>query len=199
MFGLVFSKRKRVQKARAQKMLAEVNGFARSEAFYKELGVPDTMTGRFDLISLVAALVIIRLKRIESEESQAMAQRFFDVMFRQFDYSLRESGVGDLGVPKHMKRMMQGIQGRTHFYEMAYVGGVDENGKTLNMDDKLDILNRNLYSGVMDDTDSQLAECYAVTLSVANHIMAVEDRDILLGELTLPRYEDLLMNEKSAA
>jgi cytochrome b pre-mRNA-processing protein 3 len=199
MFGLVFSKRKRVQKIRAQKMLSAVNGFARSQAFYKELGVPDTMTGRFDLISLVASFVIIRLKQMETQESQAMAQRFFDVMFRQFDYSLRESGVGDLGVPKHMKRMMQGIQGRTHFYEMAYIGGVDENGKALNMDDKLDILNRNLYSGVMDDSDSQLAACHDVIASLANHIMARTDQDILLGELSLPAYDELLMNEKSAA
>jgi len=199
MFGLVFSKRKRVQKIRAQKMLAEVNALAREQSFYKELGVPDTMTGRFDLISLVAAFVIIRLKQIETQESQAMAQRFFDVMFRQFDYSLRESGVGDLGVPKHMKRMMQGMQGRTHFYEMAYVGGVDENGKTLNQDDKLDILNRNLYSGVLDDADSQLASCYDVTSTLADHIMRLTDHEILAGELMLPAYDELLTNKKSAA
>jgi cytochrome b pre-mRNA-processing protein 3 len=35
------------------------------------------------------------------------------------ELSLREMGVGDLGVPKHMKRMMQGFNGRANHYEAA--------------------------------------------------------------------------------
>ena len=63
-------------------------------------GIPDTLDGRFDALALHAALVIDRLRR--EPDGEALAQAFFDAMFRHLDLTLREIGVQDLGVgPAH--------------------------------------------------------------------------------------------------
>ena len=76
---------------------------SRQPRFYAEWGVPDTVTGRFDMVSLHLALLLRRLKGDESarEFSQALVELFFQDM----DRSIRELGVTDLGVPKKVKAM----------------------------------------------------------------------------------------------
>ena len=182
MLGLILSRRKREEREKAAKMRDIVNDFSRQEAFYTSYHVEDTMTGRFDLMTLVASLVVIRLNKIANKESQSLVQAFFDVIFRQFDHSLRESGVGDLSVPKHMKRMMQGFQGRAHAYDMIFVRGMDDAGLALDDAQKYDILNRNLYNGALDDM-SALARVYPVLQRLADDVMAMDDATILSGQL----------------
>ncbi|MGN7502212.1 MAG: ubiquinol-cytochrome C chaperone family protein [Alphaproteobacteria bacterium] len=198
MFGLIFSRRKRVELQKAQKMLDIVNDFSRQEVFYTQYGVSDTMTGRFDLISLVASLVVIRLNRIANKDSQGLVQAFFDVMFRQFDYSLREGGVGDLSVPKHMKRMMQGFQGRAHAYDMALVRGMDDDGHALSDEQKYDLLSRNLYNNEPSDA---VTAAYGLFAELAAYIMQLSDDEILAGNIDFPKITALENKQatKSAA
>jgi cytochrome b pre-mRNA-processing protein 3 len=76
---------------------------SRQEKFYADWGVPDTVTGRFDMISLHLAL---RLRRLKGDSaSQPFGQALVDLFFRDMDRSLRELGVTDLGVPKKVKTM----------------------------------------------------------------------------------------------
>ena len=77
---------------------------SRQPRFYAEWGVPDTVTGRFDMISLHLALLFRRL-RAESGEQKNFSQAVFDLFFNDMDRSLREMGVGDLGVPKRIQKM----------------------------------------------------------------------------------------------
>jgi cytochrome b pre-mRNA-processing protein 3 len=77
---------------------------SRQPRFYAEWGVPDTVTGRFDMISLHLALLFRRL-RGEGDEAARFAQAVFDLFFRDMDRSLREMGVTDLGVPKKIEKM----------------------------------------------------------------------------------------------
>ena len=77
---------------------------ARSPFFYRELGVPDTPEGRFEMIGLHAALILLRL-RAGGVAGQALGQALFDLMIADLDQSLRELGVGDLGVGKQVKRL----------------------------------------------------------------------------------------------
>lgn len=77
---------------------------SRREIFYAEWGVPDTLTGRFDMISLHAALVFRRLRSAE-KLTKAFSQSVFDCFFHDMDRSLREMGVGDLSVPKRIDKM----------------------------------------------------------------------------------------------
>ena len=77
---------------------------SRQPRFYADWLVPDTVTGRFDMISLHLALLFRRL-RAEAGERKDFSQAVFDLFFKDMDRSLREMGVGDLGVPKRIQKM----------------------------------------------------------------------------------------------
>ena len=89
---------------------------ARRPEFFREIGVPDTVDGRFELIALHAFLYLRRLKR-DHPRTAPLGQRFFDTMFTDFDRSLREMGTGDLSVGREIKRMAQAFYGRIDAYE----------------------------------------------------------------------------------
>ncbi len=76
---------------------------SRQVRFYADWGVADTVTGRFDMVSLHLALYLRRLKNEPTARdfTQALVEHFF----RDMDRSVRELGVTDLGVPKKVKTM----------------------------------------------------------------------------------------------
>jgi len=82
---------------------------SRQEKFYADWGVPDTVTGRFDMISLHMALTMHRLHAVP--EARAFTQALVDVFFRDMDQSIRELGVTDLGVPAKIKKMGKAFYG----------------------------------------------------------------------------------------
>ena len=104
-----------VQKA-AELAYRRIVEHARQPGFFVDGGVPDTIDGRFELICLHAFLYLHRLKR-EQPQSARLGQRFFDLMFADFDRSLREMGTGDLSVGREVKRMAQAFYGRIAAYE----------------------------------------------------------------------------------
>jgi cytochrome b pre-mRNA-processing protein 3 len=90
--------------AAAHRLYRDLVAAARTPGFFRDLGVPDTPEGRFEMIGLHAALVLLRLQR-EGAAGRALGQALFDVMFADMDQSLRELGIGDLGVGKQVKRL----------------------------------------------------------------------------------------------
>ncbi|MBV9552744.1 MAG: ubiquinol-cytochrome C chaperone, partial [Alphaproteobacteria bacterium] len=98
-------------RAAAERAYGSVVEQARRPAFFTALGVPDTLDGRFELICLHAFLYLHRLKG-EPPPAPALAQRFFDTMFADFDRSLREIGTSDLSVGRQVKRMAEAFYGR---------------------------------------------------------------------------------------
>ena len=95
---------------------------ARQPAFYMEFGVPDTVEGRFELLLLHTFLVCHRLKG-EGETGQDLSQKVFDAFLDDMDRTLREMGIGDLSVPKRMKKIGQAFYGRTAAYDAALASG----------------------------------------------------------------------------
>ena len=77
---------------------------SRQPRFYADWSVPDTVTGRFDMISLHLALLFRRL-RSENAGQKDFSQAVFDLFFKDMDRSLREMGAGDLAVPKKIQKM----------------------------------------------------------------------------------------------
>jgi cytochrome b pre-mRNA-processing protein 3 len=90
----------------------------REPALYLQLGVPDTVEGRFECLTLHLVLVLRRLRRLP-EPAGEVAQELVDSFFRQLDGSLRELGVGDMGVPKRMKKLAQAFYQRAAAYDAA--------------------------------------------------------------------------------
>ena len=94
---------------------------AREPIFYRDLGVPDTVNGRFDLLLLHLWLLLRRLRTVQSatELSQALFDRFCEDM----DDNLREMGIGDQTVPKRMRAFGEAFYGRVQAYDQAMEGG----------------------------------------------------------------------------
>jgi cytochrome b pre-mRNA-processing protein 3 len=95
---------------------------ARAPWLYSDLGVPDTVDGRFDLIALHVWAVLRRLRDAPAPAPQ-LAQRLVDVMFTDMDRGLREMGVGDHGVSKRLKQMLRAFHGRVAAYDQAMLAG----------------------------------------------------------------------------
>lgn len=91
---------------------------SRAPLYYRDLAVPDTMDGRFDLLMVHVFLIMHRLLD-EPSRTEALSQALFDICFADIDQALRESGIGDMGISKHMKKMMLAFNGRMHAYEEA--------------------------------------------------------------------------------
>ena len=91
---------------------------ARMPLFYRELGVPDTPEGRFEMVSLHVALVVRRL-RAAGAPGSALAQELFDLMFADMDESLRHIGIGELSVGKQIKRLAGHFYARLHALDRA--------------------------------------------------------------------------------
>ena len=93
---------------------------ARTRAFYQVYGVPDTVNGRLEMIMLHAVLILQRLER-EPATVRALGQGIFDRFCRDMDESMREMGVGDLAVPRKMRRIGEAFYGRQETYRQALV------------------------------------------------------------------------------
>jgi cytochrome b pre-mRNA-processing protein 3 len=94
---------------------------ARHPGFYQSYEVPDTVLARFDMVVLHLVLVLCRLR----EGDAAAAQAVFDTFCRDMDDNLREMGISDQGVPRHMRRVGQAFYGRAQAYEAALGEGDD--------------------------------------------------------------------------
>lgn len=83
---------------------------ARAPEWYADCGVADTVPGRFDALTLVLALVMLRMEREEAliAPSALLAELFVEDM----DGQLRQSGVGDLVVGKRIGKLMGALGGR---------------------------------------------------------------------------------------
>ena len=91
---------------------------SRSVTFYQTIGVPDTLEGRFELLTLHMTLISRRLKALPSPGPD-MSQDLVDLTFAQFETALREIGVGDISIPKRMKVMASAYLGRASAYDEA--------------------------------------------------------------------------------
>ena len=93
---------------------------ARSEALYRDHGVPDTVNGRFEMTALHVALVAARLQA-EGEEGRALARLTMEAFVADVDDACRRLGIGDMGVPKHVKKAAAAVMERGKSYHALMV------------------------------------------------------------------------------
>lgn len=114
---LGFLRRRRHERTGYQLYCAAVAA-ARQPWFYRALGVPDTLDGRFDMVGLHVFLLIRRLNALPPPGPD-VAQAVFDAMFTDMDTNLRELGVSDLAVGRRVRAMWEALHGRAAAYEAA--------------------------------------------------------------------------------
>jgi len=153
----------------APRLYAAIVAMGRAPHWYAEGQVPDTIDGRFDMIAAVLSLVLLRLER-EPEAiapSTALAECFIEDM----DGQLREIGIGDVVVGKHMGRMMGMVGGRLGAYRTGLAG--DGLGAALV---------RNLYRG-QAPAAAALAHVESELRGLRDRLAMMPTAEILAGEL----------------
>ncbi|SNS56693.1 cytochrome b pre-mRNA-processing protein 3 [Sphingomonas laterariae] len=126
----------RDQRAPYRPLYDAVVAEARTPIWYLDGGVPDTVDGRFDMVALVLALVLIRLEG-EDEAGRLPSTLLTELFVDDMDGQLRQIGVGDVVVGKHVGRMMSALGGRITAYRAALAGDAP----------LADALGRNLWRG----------------------------------------------------
>ncbi len=99
-------------------LYGEIVAAARQPAFYAQWDVPDSPLGRYEMLSVHMFLFLERA-RGGSEGLAGVAQELTDEFFKDVEHSLRELGIGDLGVPKRMKKLARMFYGRAEAYRVS--------------------------------------------------------------------------------
>lgn len=148
---------------------------ARAPAFYLSYGVPDTMLGRFEMICLHAFLLFRRLGK-SGRAGREMSQAVHDLMFADFDRTLREQGIGDMGIGKRVKKLARNLYGRIGAYESGLAGGA----AILS-----DALRRNLYASTAP-AEGEIAAMVAYINAAIAGLDAQPAEAILSGTVAFP-------------
>jgi cytochrome b pre-mRNA-processing protein 3 len=155
---------------------------AREPLFYRDLGAPDTVNGRFDML-LLHLWMVMRELRLKGDQaglpsatmsqgplSQGLVERFCSDM----DDNLRELGTSDLKVPKKMQEFGRAFYGRAGAYDMAVAAGPDSLALSLN---------KNIYNGA-DLANARRLAVYVAAMLAA--LAAIDETTLASGAWRFP-------------
>ena len=162
--------RKNAGKEPACRLFAVIVSQSRQPSFYQQLGVPDTLDGRFELLVLHTFLIVRQLRR--GNFKHQLGRDIMTLLFDDFDLSLRETGVGDMGIGRRIKTMADGFYGRSEAYEV----GLADGGTKL-----ADAIARNIFRG--DYSTASLTSLEAYVRREARALEQASEADLLAGKV----------------
>jgi len=143
----------------AEELYGRVVAAARQERFYRQFGVADTPEGRFELVALHLFLALESINPAGARSQTDVVQRTLEAFVTDMDDCMREMGVGDLTVPKKVRRAAGAFYERAGVYRMALSQAVD--------DDLIAALRRFVFAGQSGAADVR---------SLANYVRATVSR-----------------------
>lgn len=149
---------------------------ARRPLFYSDMGVPDTVLGRFEMLTIVLILYFRRTAGSD-RSGQEIAQEIIDYFFEDIDHSIRELGVGDTGVPKRVKKFARMYYGRLESYAGALDRGDEEALRNA--------LRRNIRPDEADAPDMAALAHYMMRTETA--LKSISEDEIAVGALAMPQ------------
>jgi cytochrome b pre-mRNA-processing protein 3 len=157
-------------------LYAAVVAEARQPHWYVAGAVPDTLDGRFDMVVLVLALLLLRLEAETGPDPRHPAAQLSadlaDHFLADMEGNLRQDGIGDQVIPKHMGRMMAALGGRIG----AYRDALDDSAALA------EALRRNLYRGE-PVADAAVGFVAAAALRQWNRLVATPFERLVAGHL----------------
>ncbi|MGE0503107.1 MAG: ubiquinol-cytochrome C chaperone family protein [Rhizobiaceae bacterium] len=118
MFQRLFGRERTSARALVDGLYGQIVAAARRPVLYAGFGVPDTPLGRYEMISLHLFLFLHRTRDAEGPLAD-VGQELTDRHFAEIDDALRELGIGDMAVPKRMKKLARMFYGRAQSYGEA--------------------------------------------------------------------------------
>ncbi|MBV5264126.1 ubiquinol-cytochrome C chaperone family protein [Pinisolibacter aquiterrae] len=162
---------------------------ARRPIFYVEHAVPDTVTARFDMIVLMMAVVLHRLRAEpfppagvkvvtgwRATDPHELGRQLLDLFFTEMDQSLREMGIGDVAVPKRIKKLASAWNGRVQAYDAALAAD--------DADTFAQAIARNVFAGVEDRSGAAALARHALAAEAV--LAATPLADVLAGRISWP-------------
>lgn len=184
-----FRKKNSPVQVAAEGLYAALVAQSRQPAFYTHWCVPDTVDGRFDSVLMHCFIVMHRLGHGD-KDSRALSQALYDVMFVEMDRAVREMGVGDLSVKRHVRRMMKAFNGRV----AAYEAGLADSALLH------DALRRNLYGTAPDAaTPETLNGVGAYLMSSLNNVLGMDMNELAAGRIVWADLPETSIDVRKAA
>ena len=156
----------------ALNLYEKITDASRDPVFYAVWGVADTLDGRFEVLTVHMFAVMHRLKG-QGKKCEALSQSIVDVMFEDFDNTLREMGVGDMSIGRKMRDLASNFYGRIAAYEKAVLG-TDDAG------DLMEALARNIYQS-NDHGDAR--HIHAYVMQTLERLEATDMANLLVAEI----------------
>lgn len=162
----------KAREKREKRLYEAIVAAARHVRFYEDMGVADTIDGRFEMIVLHLFLVLNRLK---GEGVEELRQDLTDEFFADMDHSLRELGVSDVAVGKKVRKIAESYFGRVTAYDSA----LSASPKMLE-----EAISRNIYpDGAPQKSIRAMADYFRDTVK---YLSATPLEQVLLSELRFP-------------
>ena len=159
----------------AERLYQSILQASRQPNLYTEFEVHDHLDSRFDMLCLHISLLMGRLRMLPEDVHKPLNQELFDRFFADMDFTLREMGVGDLGVGKRVRKMSEAFMGRL----LAYTESLERNDKT----ELALVLARNIRrSNDCNAADSRMAD---YVLESCDRLSAVSDNEMQAGTVDL--------------
>ena len=150
-----------------------VIALSRTPAFYAQDRVADSVEGRFDMVTTVLAVVLLRMEA--SPDLRPACSLITELFVEDMDGQLRESGVGDVVVGKHMGKLMAALGGRLGALRSAFAAE-DAVAQVA------EVLVRNVHW--VDDAGEPQALA-ARLLALRDGLALLTDQQVAAGEITL--------------
>lgn len=165
-----------------QQLYGSVMTHARSTAFYTDFGIPDTVMGRFDMLSLHIYLLARRFREDGAPISMDLSQEVFDLYVYDVERALRELGIGDTSVPKKKKKMIR-----------SFYGQIDDFDESLNASDKsVDMLEK-ITARYLAETEDPMPDMIAdYMLATEKHLISQDIKALRSGQISLLPPESVL-------
>lgn len=174
-------KRKKANAALVNAQYEVITQSAREPSFYQNFDVPDTVMGRFNMVSIFMTLYL-RATKDADEGVKQLAQEVVEEFFKDIDHSIRELGIGDAGVPKRMKKLGRMFYGRAENYGTAF-----DNSDVAEL---AEAFARNIHADAKadenDTTSSNMQTLAEHALFVDKELKNASHDDMIRGELSFP-------------
>lgn len=139
-------------KVLAADLYAAVTCQSRQLTFFRDYRIPDTPSGRFEILALHLALLLRRLKFPLSSDPEKLSDVMQDLcnfVVADVEESLRAMRLSDLKITHHAKSFVEGFYGRLVAYDKALALG-DRELLT-------QAIQRNVY-GIVDQMDAHIVQ-----------------------------------------
>lgn len=156
------------------KLYRSLTLLSRNKKFYNDLNIPDTIDGRFETLSIILFLFFKRINDIKS--LQNINQNIANIVIADLDQSIREMGVGDMGIIKRIKNMGKSMWGRFYVYNKDW-GNEDNFKKSLIKN----VYRKNTNTNICDDAD----KLYLYIVEIDDKLKLVKECEIKNGDLNV--------------